>query len=199
MLASRLGSLTTVLTWLRSRACAGMQVGVLALVVVAPSRSVQGITWNIAEFAPSLGPVPLPPTCPEPKPLHPPPDRQANPSLTPSLDLLLFGTANQAPNCHRPYAPPNPLLQPRPSKFAPSLGPVSLPLTPPEPKPLHPPPVRCNLCVTALTTVQTARQSGVSFTAEALECNFEHMDIMHWRVGHVTALAGITSFNQAQI
>ena len=30
--------------------------------------------------------------------------------------------------------------------------------------------VRCNLCVTALTTVQTARQSGVSFTAEALEC-----------------------------
>ena len=46
VLASRLGSLTTVLTWLRSRACAGMQVGVLALVVVAPSRSVQGITWN---------------------------------------------------------------------------------------------------------------------------------------------------------
>ena len=33
-----------------------------------------------------------------------------------------------------------------------------------------PPPLRCNLCVTALTTVQTARQSGVSFTAEALEC-----------------------------
>ena len=30
------------------------------------------------------------------------------------------------------------------------------------------PPVRCNLCVTALTTVQTARRSGVSFTAEAL-------------------------------
>ena len=25
--------------------------------------------------------------------------------------------------------------------------------------------------------------------------NLEHMDIMHWRVGHVTALAGITSFN----
>ena len=57
------------------------------------------------------------------------------------------------------------------AKFAPSLGPVSLPPTPPEPKPLHPPPpLRCNLCVTALTTVQTARQSGVSFTAEALEC-----------------------------
>ena len=35
--ASRLGSLSTVFTWLRSRACAGMQgLGVLALVVVAP-------------------------------------------------------------------------------------------------------------------------------------------------------------------
>ena len=37
MFASRLGSLSTVFTWLRSRACAGMQgLGVLALVVVAP-------------------------------------------------------------------------------------------------------------------------------------------------------------------
>ena len=36
------------------------------------------------------------------------------------------------------------------------------------------PPLRCNLCVTALTTVQTARQSGVCFTAEALECYWVH-------------------------
>ena len=29
-----------------------------------------------------------------------------------------------------------------------------------------------------------------------LSPHFAHMDIMHWRVGHVTALAGITSFAQ---
>ena len=53
MLASRLGSLTTVLTWLRSRACAGMQgLALLALVVVAPSGSVQGITWNCEHCCP---------------------------------------------------------------------------------------------------------------------------------------------------
>ena len=54
---------------------------------------------HVAKFAPSL-----------------------DPSLTPSLDLLLFGTANQAPtlwNCHRPYGPPNPLLQPRPLVYPP--------------------------------------------------------------------------------
>ena len=34
----------------------------------------------------------------------------------------------------------------------------------------QPPLVRCNLCVAALTKVQTARRSGVSFTADALEC-----------------------------
>ena len=60
-------------------------------------------TTHVAKFAPSLRPVPLPPTPPQPKPLHPP-DRQANPSLTPSLDLLLFGTANQAPT-PSPHSP----------------------------------------------------------------------------------------------
>ena len=177
-------------------------------------------TVNIAEFAPSLRPVPLPPTCPEPKPLHPPP--QANPSLTPFLDLLLFGigcfkeeqvqkgsgkgwlggrerggrgtgaceicsvpwvrapTTDQSPctpdlfgtatkpstlSCNQgPWStpvgtPPTPqgILQKTPfffffrnnkntthvAKFAPSMGPVSLPPTPPEPKPLHPPPSPC--------------------------------------------------------
>ena len=53
VLASRLGSLTAVLTWLRSRACAGMQgLALLALVVVAPSGSVQGITWNCEHCCP---------------------------------------------------------------------------------------------------------------------------------------------------
>ena len=51
-----------------------------------------------------------------------------------------------------------------------------LPLGPPPsgafPRP--PIPVRCNLCVTALTTVQTARWSGVFFTAEGLECYGVH-------------------------
>ena len=56
VLASRLGSLTTVLTWLRSRACAGMQgLALLALVVVAPSGSVQGITWNCEHCCPICG------------------------------------------------------------------------------------------------------------------------------------------------
>ena len=104
--ASRLGSLSTVFTWLRSRACAGMQgLGVLALVVVAPcgfaahvaseeavlssprNRCGNGICTNVkntkvAKFAPSLGPVPLPPTPPEPKPLDPSP-RPLVPSPTP--------------------------------------------------------------------------------------------------------------------
>ena len=45
-----------------------------------------------------------------------------------------------------------------------------------------------NTLVTALTMVQTAKRSGVSFTAEAQECslsphyNLEHIDIMHWCV-----------------
>ena len=83
-------------------------------------------TTHVAKFAPSLGPVPLPPTPPRNRSPCTPSDRQANPSLTPSLDLLLFGTANQAStlpllwNCHRPYAPPpNPLLQPRPLVYPP--------------------------------------------------------------------------------
>ena len=218
MLASRLGS------------CAGMQgLALLALVVVAPSGSVQGITWNCEHCCPYVAsrlksPLRRPcfvlpsqslrqwdlhqpargkprrlhvtrstlqlsknntPTLPEPKPLDSPPS--PCPLLwnceasQPFPDLPLFGTANQAPtlpllwNCISPYAPPNPLLQPRPlvyspvhqassgrsppphptghpsknaiflvfvrvrndkntthvAKFAPSLGPVRLPPTPP--------------------------------------------------------------------
>ena len=68
--ASRLGSLSTVFTWLRSRACAGMQgLGVLALVVVAPCGFAAHVASEEAvlssprnRFAPFLGPVPLPPT-----------------------------------------------------------------------------------------------------------------------------------------
>ena len=211
--------------------CAGMQgLALLALVVVAPSGSVQGITWNCEHCCPYVAsrlksPLRRPcfvlpsqslrqwdlhqpargkprrlhvtrstlqlsknntPTLPEPKPLDSPPS--PCPLLwnceasQPFPDLPLFGTANQAPtlpllwNCISPYAPPNPLLQPRPlvyspvhqassgrsppphptghpsknaiflvfsvrvrndkntthvAKFAPSLGPVRLPPTPP--------------------------------------------------------------------
>ena len=120
--ASRLGSLSTVFTWLRSRACAGMQgLGVLALVVVAPCGFAAHVVYEeavlssprnrctskirrklrnllrpwgpcpylqktrnvknrqVAKFAQSLGPVPLPPTPPEPKPLDPPPRALAPP------------------------------------------------------------------------------------------------------------------------
>ena len=81
-----------------------------------------------------------------------PPDRQANLSLTPSLDLLLFGQAPTLPllwNCHRPYAPPGADKNTtHVAKFAPSLGPVPLPPTPPEPKPLHPPPSPCPASLT---------------------------------------------------
>ena len=74
----------------------------------------------------------------QPKPLHPP-DRQANPSLTPSLDLLLFGTANQAPtlpllwNCHRPYPPPTLSCNQGPWSTSPSTGPAPVG-TPPTPQ-----------------------------------------------------------------
>ena len=159
--ASRLGSLSTVFTWLRSRACAGMQgLGVLALVVVAPCgfaahvaseeamlssphfphptgepsknaiflffvrvRNVKNMT-QVAKFAPSLGPVPLPPTPPEPKPL----DRSPR-ALVPSKNaiFLLFVRVRNVKNTTQV------------AKFAPSLGPVPLPPTPPEPKPGPPP------------------------------------------------------------
>ena len=115
-------------------------------------------------------PHPPPPNPPlQPRPLvYPPPLHQASSDGYPTghplknATVLLFRRARNKNKT--PVA-----------KFAPSLGPVPLPPTPPEPKPLDPPrgplptaPLRCNLCVIALTTVQTARRSGVSFTAEAL-------------------------------
>ena len=258
MFASRLGSLSTVFTWLRSRACAGMQgLGVLALVVVAPcgfaapvaseeavlssprNRCGNGICTNVknttqvAKFAPSLAPVPLPPTPPEPKPLDPsprplvpsptpqgilqktrfflflyrirnvknttqvakfapslgpvplspwrPPEHRAPlatlsnqaPTLPLLAPALVYPPVHQASSGALPPTPPEPkpldppprALVPSPTlqgilkapfffflyvrnvknttqvaKFAPSLGPVPLPPTPPEPKPLDPPP-----------------------------------------------------------
>ena len=44
-------------------------------------------TTHVAKFAPSLGPVPLPRTPPEPKPLHPPPS-PCPASLTPASDAV---------------------------------------------------------------------------------------------------------------
>ena len=152
-----------------------------------------------AKFAPSLGPVPLPPTPPQPKPLHfPRPPSQPFPDPFPGLAPL----CNSHPllwNCHHPYTPPNPLLQPRPlvyppvhqassgvypppnptghpskkaifllfvrvrnnkntthvAKFAPSLGPVSLPLTPPGTEALAPP---LSPCPASLTPVAKPSQ-----------------------------------------
>ena len=131
-------------------------------------------TTHVAKFAPSLGPVSLPPTPPEPKPLHPPPS-PCPASLTPRPPSQLRGwfqplPASQpfpdpflwnqgpwpTPPSTRPApvgTPPHPTGHPSKkaifllnnkntthvAKFAPSLGPVPLPPTPPEPKPLHPP------------------------------------------------------------
>ena len=123
-----------------------------------------------------LGPVSLPPTPPEPKPLHPPPSPcpasltprppshpQPCPASQPFPDPFPGIKALGLPPLHQAssggYPPRHPTGHPSKTaifllfvrvrndkntthvaKFAPSLGPVSLPPTPPEPKPLHPPP-----------------------------------------------------------
>ena len=111
--ASRLGSLSTVFTWLRSRACAGMQgLGVLALVVVAPCGFAAHVASEEAvlssprnRFAPSLGPVPLPPTFRNQSPWTPP--RALVPSPTPQ------GILQKTPFCL--WTPlPEPLYPPPP-------------------------------------------------------------------------------------
>ena len=138
MLASRLGSLTTVLTWLRSRACAGMQgLALLALVVVAPSGSVQGITWNCEHCCPyvAMGSA-------RPCPYHLPPGTEASPCPAkptlpwPQSRPLVYPPVHQASSGaqgifqettkmrHRPPPESRPLLYPPP------VAPVG---TPPHP------------------------------------------------------------------
>ena len=147
--ASRLGSLSTVFTWLRSRACAGMQgLGVLALVVVAPcgfaahvapEEAVLSSPRNHCErrklrnLLHPWGPCPyhLPPQnqspwTPPPEPLHvkiQPPTPQG-PSHFSSILCALYASRK---------------VNDAVAKFAPSLGPVPLPPTPPE-SPRTPPP-----------------------------------------------------------
>ena len=78
-------------------------------------------TTQVAKFAPSLGPVPLPPTPPEPKPLDPPPE----PLYPPPPHRVSFKKKRQKYNasCEICSVP----------------GPVPLPPTPPAPKSLDPP------------------------------------------------------------
>ena len=125
-----------------------------------PEPQTWGLGAEVAKFAPSLRPVPLPPTPPEPKPLDPPP-RALVPSPTPqgilqNTPFFFFLYALETSkirrklrNLLRPWGPCIFLLFVRVrnvknttqvAKFAPSLGPVPLPPTPPEPKPLDPPP-----------------------------------------------------------
>ena len=126
--ASRLGSLSTVFTWLRSRACAGMQgLGVLALVVVAPC----GFAAHVA---------------PDEAVLSSPRNRCGRRKLPKFCSVLgARAPTTNPPKTKAPGPPlPSPCTPPTPQgilqKNAPSLGPVPLPPTPPAPKPLDPPP-----------------------------------------------------------
>ena len=95
-------------------------------------------TTQVAKFAPSLGPVPLPPTPPGTKALGPPspsPCTLPHPTGHPSKHaiFLLFVCVRNVKNTTQV------------AKFAPSLGPVPLPSTPQSPwtplrAPLYPPP-----------------------------------------------------------
>ena len=84
-------------------------------------------TAQVAKFAPSLGPVPLPPTPPEPQPLDPPvpsPCTHPHPTGYPSkknIFLLFVRVRNvkDTTQVAKSYAPPNPLLQPRPLVYRP--------------------------------------------------------------------------------
>ena len=142
MFASRLGSLSTVFTWLRSRACAGMQgLGVLALVVVAPCGFAAHVapeeavlsslaivaddaSCEICSVPGARAPIPpqnQSPWTPPPGPLHP-----SHPTGYPSKKSFFTSFYTRLNTTHV-------------AKFAPSLGPVPLPPTPLEPKPLdHP-------------------------------------------------------------
>ena len=198
MFASRLGSLSTVFTWLRSRACAGMQgLGVLALVVVTPcgfaahvapeeavlssprnrcgrsfkkksfffflyALETSKIRRKLRNLLRPWGPCPyhLPPRNQSP---WTPPSRATlvPPSKKTSFFFLSCDPTTYPPRHRSPWTPPpEPLYPPHPTgypskkiifllrvknmtqvaKFAPSLGPVPLPPTPPAPKPLDPPP-----------------------------------------------------------
>ena len=156
MFASRLGSLSTVFTWLRSRAC--------------------------CEIC-SVPAVPLPPTPPEPKPLDPPPSPNLDLGLQ-SLEQPTKPQPSLLCNCHPAPTPPQPSPATKalglppcpPGKLRPpppqgirqkmtleiskirhklpnllSLGPVPLPPTPrnrsfctPPPSPCTPPPHRAS-------------------------------------------------------
>ena len=134
--ASRLGSLSTVFTWLRSRACAGIQgLGVLALVVVAPcgfaavaseeavlssprNRCGNGICTNPYHLAPR----------------HRSPWRPPEPQT--------WGLGASGTPCHSFVHLPWSTPVHQASSWA-----VPLPPTPQEPKPLDPPPLSEPLCL----------------------------------------------------
>ena len=77
---------------------------------------------HVAKFAPSLGPVSLPPTPPEPKPLHPPPEPLPRLPEPPVHQASLLGNPPS-------LAPPS---QPFPDPFPWNQGPWS---TPPSTRP----------------------------------------------------------------
>ena len=125
--ASRLGSLSTVFTWLRSRACAGMQgLGMLALVVVAPCGFAAHVAseeavlssplrqWDLHQrqkYDPSCEICSVPgaraPTTylPEPKPLDP----------SPSPCTFPHPTGHPSKNAILPLDPPPRALVPSPT------------------------------------------------------------------------------------
>ena len=154
--ASRLGSLSTVFTWLRSRACAGMQgLGVLALVVVAPcgfaahvapeeavlsslAIAANDASCEICSVPGARAPTTYPPQnqspwTPPPEPLHPS-HPTGYPSKKPSFFFFLYALETskirrKLRNLLRPWGPCPYHLPPRKQS----------PWTPP-PEPLYPPP-----------------------------------------------------------